>query len=135
MTLLSRINNLFTKKAPAVAVPAPVETPDPIHTMPDDNRWGHHIAWTNFDQRTIWGHFDNYRGMAAFVYGATDHPSRLLAVGETIRVKMASGRAALFRVTELDWQSNPPDMFFGKVEDIGYEDGEPELAVTANATP
>lgn len=111
------IGSIATKISRKVPKPDPA----PIHTIPHDNFWGHHIEWTDFDKRSIWGHFDNARGVKAFVLTDAPMPPSL-EVGSVIRGEMQSGRMALFRVTELDWQSNPHDMFFGKVEDIGYED-------------
>jgi hypothetical protein len=40
---------------------------------------------------------------------------------------MESGRIGLYRFTEVRRMTDPPDQFFGDVEEIGYEDG----AVTA----
>lgn len=43
-------------------------------------------------------------------------------VGAVIASEMQSGRIALFPITELNWQSNPTDVFFGKVEFIQYKE-------------
>jgi hypothetical protein len=120
------ISRFFSRKIVAPVVEQePIKTgpvPEPLHSIPDGNFWGHHIEWHDFTERKIWGHYDNFNVIQRFVTGEEPRPPRMLAVGEVIRAKMQSDRYALFRVTEINWQNDPRDMFFGAVEDIGYED-------------
>lgn len=110
----------FKRKAP----PAPAAPPPPpIFTMGvGDGIWGHHVKWRDFDKREIYGHWDNFP--ATYFARGGEHVMlpHTLVVGATIRCHMQSGRMALFRITKLKWESNPPDMFFGTVEDIGWEE-------------
>lgn len=39
-------------------------------------------------------------------------------------MEMKSDRIGVFRFIEIDQQRDPPDMFFGKVEDVGYDGDE-----------
>lgn len=71
--------------------------------------WGHHVRWMDFDDRTIWGHMDLWI-VPKF------------QVGAVLDCEMESGRIALFQITELNWQRDPTDMFFGKVEFIQYKE-------------
>jgi hypothetical protein len=119
----------------ALKLAAEKATPGPWHVQHDDEVWtDHYVAGTSYhepDARFIALALANPTSILgglfqSFVNGATGTPPRMLAVGKVIRAKMQSDRYALFRVTKLDWQSNPNDMFFGEVEDIGYEDGASE---------
>lgn len=101
---------------------------EPFITIPKDNCWGHHVEWSDFKSRTIWGHIDNHPMFFA-APGYVKPPRPIFEVGSIIRCEMKSGRNALFRVTELTWARDPSDMFFGKVEDVGIE---PEAALGAD---
>ena len=67
--------------------------------------WGHHIEFMDWDTRKIHGHLPN-------------RPE----VGDYLEAEMKSGKIALFRFTEVDLMYDPPDQFFGTVEDVGYRD-------------
>ena len=68
--------------------------------------WGHHIEWwEDFSNREVWGHLP-------------DRPE----VGDYLEAEMKSGKKAIFRFVSVDYKSDPPDMFFGKVEDVGYRE-------------
>lgn len=68
--------------------------------------WGHHIEWReDFSNRKVWGHLPD-----------------LPEAGDYLEAEMKSGRKAIFRFVSVDRQRDPPDMFFGKVEDVGYRD-------------
>jgi len=68
--------------------------------------WGHHIEWwEDFSNRKVWGHL-----------------SDLPEVDDYLEAEMKSGKKAIFRFVSVDRQRDPPDMFFGKVEDVGYRD-------------
>lgn len=43
-----------------------------------------------------------------------------MEVGDEIRCKLSSGKVGRFLIIKIRYESNPPDMFFGEVRDIGY---------------
>ena len=73
-----------------------------IYNMWEDKGWGNRISWTDWNGREIDGHL---LGMKK---------------GDEIRSKMESGKIARFVITEIQYCSDPQDMFFGKVKDLGY---------------
>ena len=75
-----------------------------IYKMWEHSEWGNRVSWTDWHAREIDGH--------------------LLGIkkGDEIRSKMESGKIARFVVIEITYCSDPSDMFFGKVKDLGYED-------------
>ena len=68
--------------------------------------WGDRIEWTDFDQRALSG-----------------HQRRIPKVGDYLFAKMESGKVAVFCWDKVEPCGNPPDMFFGTVDDVGYEGG------------
>lgn len=69
--------------------------------------WGNHISWFNWENREVVG-----------------HKQRTPKVGDLLLMEMKSDRIGVFRFIEIDQQRDPPDMFFGKVEDVGYDGDE-----------
>ncbi len=67
------------------------------------NGWGDSIYFTNYEEMRIAGHF-MYR----------------IKEGDVLQSKMQSGKIGQFKVTEIEFMSNPKDQFFGKVKPIGY---------------
>lgn len=61
------------------------------------------VHWWTWESRTICGHVHNPK------------------VGDLFRAKMFSGKFGIFRIVEVKWQLDPSNMYFAKVEDIGYE--------------
>lgn len=45
-----------------------------------------------------------------------------LSSGDTILLKMSSGRVGLWRVQEIDYYRDPRDMFKAKIELFGYKE-------------
>lgn len=82
----------------------PTDTEKKIWNMSEHIGWGNSLCWYNFEKRRIHGWLSN----------------PIIKIGDEIRCKMESGKTAIFTVTELDYQSNPTDMFFGTVEDNNY---------------
>lgn len=78
-------------------------------TLSEHKSWGDDIFWSSFDERRLSGWM-------------RERP----AVGDIIRAEMRSGHIARFRVTTVKLMSDPPDMFFATVTDLGYE--EPMLS-------
>lgn len=50
------------------------------------------------------------------IYG---HKGRI-EVGDWFAQEMKSGRIGILEIVELEWKSDPPDMFFGKACDVGF---------------
>ncbi len=74
--------------------------------------WGNSIEWSDFDKRTIRGW---YKGIA---FG---NPQMYkLKIGDEVRDRMQSGKIACFLIVEIQYKSDPDDLFFGKVQDINY---------------
>ena len=67
--------------------------------------WGYHVQWLDFPNGRVWGHY-------------TPRPK----IGDLLYSEMQSGRTGVFRFTVVDLPYDPPDMFFGTVEDVGYLD-------------
>jgi hypothetical protein len=68
--------------------------------------WGNNICWMDFESRRISG-----------------HTTPLPCVGDELLCQMQSGKTARFRFVKVEPCVDPSDMWFGNVEDIGY-DGE-----------
>ncbi len=71
--------------------------------------WGSAINWFDLENRRVVGWL-----------------SRRPMVGDYLKSKLKSGKVGIFRFTKIKLEHDPPDMFFGTVEDLGYE-GEVEL--------
>jgi hypothetical protein len=52
----------------------------------------------------------------------TGHKQRIPHVGDLMEVPMQSGRTGVYRFVEVQQMRDPPDMFFGRVEDVGFKD-------------
>lgn len=65
--------------------------------------WGDAINWTDWDERTIHGHL-------------TPSPK----IGDEVQAKMQSGKIGRFEIIEIRYMSDPKDMFFATVKDLGY---------------
>jgi hypothetical protein len=74
-----------------------------VHTFSRD--WGNTIAWTSYERGTVYG-----------------LKQRRPELGDLIVAKMKSGRVGVFQFVEVTHPGDPPDMFFGKVEGLGYRD-------------
>jgi hypothetical protein len=98
---------------------ARLSPPDPItpesvqervkHVAPLMNMWGRHIRWMQWEPdsrglRHCWGHY----------------PSSRLKVGDWIVQEMVGGRMGILEIVELEWKSDPDDMFFGYARDVGF---------------
>jgi hypothetical protein len=86
-----------------------------VWNMWEHQSWGKSIQWADFDKRRIYGHYD----MVCFTTASPKRPGRLRA-GDELRARMESGKVARFKIVELEYKNDPPDRFFGTVEDIGY---------------
>lgn len=65
--------------------------------------WGNRIEWQDFQKREVRG-----------------WKQRRPVVGDLIGMPMQSGNDGVFRFTEVEYMEDPRDMFFGKLEGIGY---------------
>ncbi len=65
--------------------------------------WGDNIFFNDYEKRSITG----------WLY-------KRPVVGDEIRAGMESGKIGRFCVTEVQYMSDPSDMFFCTVSDIGY---------------
>lgn len=83
-----------------------------VFKMWEHSTWGNRIEFLNWDQRTISGHYLNRLLASSRKYK--------IDVGDELQCKMETGKIGRFLVTEIKYESNPPDMFFGKVKDLGY---------------
>lgn len=70
--------------------------------------WGHNLT-LDWDHRSVIGHLPNRRHMSG---------------DDEFRCKMESGKVARFRIRELFFYGDPPDMVRFKLEDAGYLEGE-----------
>lgn len=75
-----------------------------IIPMWDHTGWGNAIYFINWEERKVAGH----------LYPIPEK-------GDILRSKMESGSIARFEVNEVTQPSNPKDMFFATVTDLGYE--------------
>jgi hypothetical protein len=67
--------------------------------------WGASVQWNDIERRRVHG-------------WAEPRP----VMGDILKSPMASGRVGVFVFTGVDLCRDPPDMFFGAVEFIGYDD-------------
>ena len=74
-----------------------------VWKMWEHEGWGDDIDFWDYERREITGHL-----------------TPMIRVGDMVHCKMNSGRIACYEVMSVDKKDNPPDMFFGKVEDRGY---------------
>ena len=74
-----------------------------IINMQDHNCWGNCVDWFNWDTREVVGHLPT-----------------IPDIGDELRSKMDSGKIARFRIESVRQQTDPNDMFFATVSDIGY---------------
>ena len=65
--------------------------------------WGDVIHFYDYEKREI-----------------TGHVTPMIRVGDMVHCKMNSGSIDCYEVTSVNYKSDPPDMFFGTVEDRGY---------------
>jgi len=67
--------------------------------------WGDSVQWRSYETRKVvgWKRRRPYKG-------------------DRLKADMQSGRVRVFEFTEVEYQFDPPDMFFGYVRDLGYED-------------
>lgn len=73
--------------------------------------WGTHITW-------IPGLIPEATDYTR-VYG---HTSTFPHVDDLLESLLESGRTGVYRFTQVRIEKDPPDMFFGKVEWVGYKD-------------
>lgn len=66
--------------------------------------WGNSMFFLTWEKREITGHISPIRP----------------EVGDEIQSRMASGKVARFKVASVNLCSDPSDMFFATVEDVGY---------------
>lgn len=64
------------------------------------SEWGN--TWHDFEKRRIVGHYGQ--------------PKK----GDVFTCKMQSGKIAVFEVVEVEWCSDPRNMYFCTVKDVGY---------------
>ena len=64
--------------------------------------WGNNIDWSDFAIRRLYG----------LCYGVRK--------GDYIRCEMESGDIASFKIVNIEYKSDPRDMFFATVKDVGY---------------
>lgn len=76
-----------------------------VWRMWEHTEWGDSIDWWDYDKRRIVGHV-----------------TPMIQVGDIVHCKMKSGRIGCYEVVSVDRKYDPPDMFFGTVEDRGYVD-------------
>lgn len=72
-----------------------------------NNGWGNAIQFMSWEPDAT-GHRK--------IYGHKSH----LEVGDWFAVELKSGKIGVLEVRELEWESDPPDMFFGKACDVGF---------------
>jgi hypothetical protein len=66
--------------------------------------WGNTIQWFNYDKRRVTG-WKQCKPRA----------------GDILESRMESGKTGVFKFVEVEHCSDPHDMFFATVEDIGYK--------------
>lgn len=71
-------------------------------------KWGNTIHWINWETRRVYG-------------WSPQRPQ----VGDHFECQMDSGRTAVFRFDTVELKSDPADMFFATVTDVGYKDELP----------
>ena len=65
--------------------------------------WGNTIYFWDYERREI-----------------TCHLTPAIRVGDMVHCNMNSGNIGCYEVTSVNYKSDPPDIFFGTVEDRGY---------------
>lgn len=83
-----------------------------VYNLEDYTSWGNNMYFLNFDERRIVGWINPF--------GEPGQPR----INDEVRTRMESGRVLRFIVVEVEHMSDPRDMFYATVEDIGYL-GEP----------
>lgn len=63
---------------------------------------GPSIYWWSYDNRRVCGHIGKP------------------VPGDVITAKMQSGKIAVFEIIKVDWCSDPSNMYFADVKDVGY---------------
>ena len=76
-----------------------------IIDMWQHNSWGDLVDWVNWDKRILSGFLRN-------------KPKN----GDILRCKMNSGKIARFTIKNVEYKSDPRDMFFAEADDLGYEE-------------
>jgi len=79
-----------------------------IWYMENHQGWGNRIGWSDFEKRRISAH-------------TSPRPDE----GDELRVKMQSGKIARFALIDIDYMSDPRDMWFATAYDIGYVGEKP----------
>lgn len=81
--------------------------------------WGNHISWLNDGVADRVGLDDGTVGQGhRKVYGHKSFKPRL---GDLLTCQMQSGRIGIFKFVEIEYLTDPDDMFFGTVEFLEYE--------------
>jgi hypothetical protein len=89
--------------------------------------WGRHVEWGPGDYKPdengtvgVWGHMPH-------------EPQP----GDLLIATMTSGTDGVFRFVSVERCADPPDMFFGRVEPVGYvtDDAAKDALAEANARP
>lgn len=78
--------------------------PTKVINMWEHRGWGDNIGWTNYERREIYGFSTPW----------------LYDTDTEIRSEMESGKIARFKIISIEYKLDPRDMFFAKVEDLGY---------------
>lgn len=80
--------------------------------------WGNHVSWLNEGKADPVGLDDGTVGQGPRkVYGHKfDRPK----IGDVLTSEMQSGHIAKFVFTEVTYETDPDDMFFGNVEFVEY---------------
>lgn len=66
--------------------------------------WGNAVNWHNIEQRKVVG-------------WKTPRPT----IGDLLLSEMRSGKTGIFKFVDVEYESDPNDMFWGTVEDLGYQ--------------
>ena len=96
MRIFKKFQNVFKKK---------IQLTGRIIDMNEHSYWGDSIYFSNLEARRITGHMPN-------------RP----VVGDVLVVIEDGKRRAGYIVVKMEYMSDPPDMFFGNVSFIGYEE-------------
>lgn len=108
-SLIQILSNLVLGQRLHAAQPERAPEPPPvIFNMTRQSYWGNRVQWFEFPDRLV-GWLDTRL-----------HPE--FREGSCIACDMESGRTAIFQLQKIEWQRNPPDMFFADVTFIEYED-------------
>jgi hypothetical protein len=94
---------------PSAPLNAETATAKVRHVAPLMNWWGHSLQWMRWEP-------DN-RGLRQF-YG--HFPNRGLSVGDWVVQEMSTGRWGVLEIVEIEWKTDPEDMFFGYAMDVGF---------------